>query len=45
MGSDFLNNHEEDKDIKFFREEYPDIYDFIVRLTDGNVMIKQSKIL
>lgn len=25
--SDFSNRHEEDKDIRAFREDYPDVYD------------------
>ena len=32
--SDFSNKHEEDEDIRLFREEYPDIYDFVLRLID-----------
>jgi serine/threonine protein kinase len=33
--SDFLKKQEEDKDIKLFKEEHPDVYKFIVRLIDG----------
>jgi hypothetical protein len=33
--ADFLKKQEEDKDIKLFQEEHPDVYKFIVRLIDG----------
>lgn len=34
--SGFSNRREEDEDIRLFREEYPDIYDFVLRVLDGN---------
>jgi hypothetical protein len=33
--SDFLKKQEEDEDIKLFKEDYPDVYKFVVRLIDG----------
>lgn len=34
--SDFSNGREEDEDIRVFREEYPDVYDFVLKVLDGN---------
>ncbi|MBU4320675.1 MAG: hypothetical protein KJ739_06265 [Nitrospinae bacterium] len=34
--SDFSNRREEDKDIRAFREDYPDVYDFVLKVLDGN---------
>ena len=35
MLPDFLNRHEEDEDIRLFREDYPDVYDFVLKVLDG----------
>lgn len=40
--SDFLKKQEEDKDIKLFKEEHPDVYKFIVRLIDGQCDDKRT---
>lgn len=34
--SDFLNRREEDEDIRLFREDYPDVYDLVLKVLDGN---------
>ena len=34
--SDFSNRREEDEDIRLFREEYPYLYDFVLKVLDGN---------
>lgn len=34
--SDFSNRQEEDEDIRLFREDYPDVYDFVLKVLDGN---------
>src|SRR4030042_4518120 len=33
--SDFLKKQEEDKDIKLFQENYPDVYKLVLKLIDG----------
>ena len=33
--SDFSNRREEDEDIRLFREDYPDVYDFVLKVLDG----------
>ncbi|MDP3259891.1 MAG: hypothetical protein Q8M34_04815, partial [Thermodesulfovibrionales bacterium] len=33
--SDFSNRREEDEDIRAFREDYPDVYDFVLKVLDG----------
>lgn len=32
---DFSNRRKEDEDIRLFREDYPDVYDFISKVLDG----------
>ncbi len=34
--SDFSNRREEDEDIRLFREDYPDVYNFVLKVLDGN---------
>jgi len=33
--SDFSNRHEEDEDIRAFREDDPDVYEFVLKVLDG----------
>lgn len=43
--SDFLKKQEEDEDIKLFQEEYPEIYDGLMRLLEREYEDKAVQIL